>query len=256
MVANATEYAITKRGMSPHLRKRDKPLRTYGKRTPVTTGASVEPPTKKRKCAVDERIGDQGEGKMDGVPETLKEAGVTPPKAQQPQQPPAAKGSILSYFKRVETKPGEQATQESGDQQDKEDGPRSSPLRPTRRKARILRLRATSAPTSLEDPDSDDATSKNPPPRSTDTPTGREPLEEAHSSFGNQQPPSRERGGKKRAAPPGVQTTLNISPQAAFSECKMCDTVWNPLYPDDVKYHQKRHAAVVKKKRGREVGEL
>lgn len=242
--------------MSPHLRKRDKPLRTYGKRTPVTTGASVEPPTKKRKCAVDEKLDEQAEGKTSCLPETLREPCATPPKAQQPQQPPAAKGSILSYFKRVETKRGEQATEEDGEQQEKEEQPISSPLRPTRRKARILRLRATSAPTSHDNLDSDDAGPKEASPRSTDTRTRRVPLEEAHSSFGNQQPPSRERGGKKRAAAPSVQTTLNISPQAAFSECKMCDTVWNPLYPDDVKYHQKRHAAVVKKRRGREVGEL
>lgn len=46
-----------------------------------------------------------------------------------------------------------------------------------------------------------------------------------------------------------VQTTLNISSKPSFSECKVCDTVWNPLYPDDEKYHKKRHAAVLRAKK-------
>lgn len=46
-----------------------------------------------------------------------------------------------------------------------------------------------------------------------------------------------------------MQTTLNISSQAAFAECKVCDMVWNPLYPDDVKYHDKRHRALLRRKR-------
>lgn len=48
---------------------------------------------------------------------------------------------------------------------------------------------------------------------------------------------------------PTVQTTLNISSKPSFSECKVCDTVWNPLYPDDEKYHKKRHAAVLRAKK-------
>jgi hypothetical protein len=47
----------------------------------------------------------------------------------------------------------------------------------------------------------------------------------------------------------GVQTTINISSKASFSECKVCDTVWNPFYADDEKYHKKRHAAVLRAKK-------
>ncbi|CAI4217541.1 unnamed protein product [Parascedosporium putredinis] len=39
-----------------------------------------------------------------------------------------------------------------------------------------------------------------------------------------------------------VQTTLNISAKLPFKECRICDTVYNPLHPADVKLHQTRHA--------------
>jgi hypothetical protein len=48
---------------------------------------------------------------------------------------------------------------------------------------------------------------------------------------------------------PTIQTTLNISAQPAFAECKICSIVYNPLHPNDVKLHSKRHAAVVKAKK-------
>ncbi|KAG5926569.1 hypothetical protein E4U53_003052 [Claviceps sorghi] len=53
-----------------------------------------------------------------------------------------------------------------------------------------------------------------------------------------------------------VQTTLNISSRAAFAECRVCDTVWNPLYPDDVKYHDRRHKALLRRERKREAEKL
>ncbi|KAL6853021.1 hypothetical protein ACO1O0_007571 [Amphichorda felina] len=55
MISPSPEFPITKLGMHPHHRKRDKPIRTYGSKrhtapTPDTTGSSdCEPPAKKRK---------------------------------------------------------------------------------------------------------------------------------------------------------------------------------------------------------------
>lgn len=52
-----------------------------------------------------------------------------------------------------------------------------------------------------------------------------------------------------------VQTTLNLSTKQPFKECKLCDTVFNPLLAVDVKLHQVRHARVLggeeRKGRGR-----
>ncbi|SPO07616.1 uncharacterized protein DNG_10311 [Cephalotrichum gorgonifer] len=39
-----------------------------------------------------------------------------------------------------------------------------------------------------------------------------------------------------------IQTTLNLSTKLPFKECKLCDTVYNPLHAADVKLHQTMHA--------------
>ncbi|KUI61547.1 hypothetical protein VP1G_08734 [Cytospora mali] len=68
-----------------------------------------------------------------------------------------------------------------------------------------------------------------------------------HSSSYSGQPSQ-----KKRKTPPkkqvAVQTTLslNIGAGAGMKECKVCDTVYNPFHPEDVKVHAKRHAVVLK----------
>lgn len=68
-----------------------------------------------------------------------------------------------------------------------------------------------------------------------------------HSGSYNSQPAQ-----KKRKTPPkkqsAVQTTLslNIGAGAGMKECKVCDTVYNPFHPEDVKVHAKRHAVVLK----------
>lgn len=56
----------------------------------------------------------------------------------------------------------------------------------------------------------------------------------------------------------GVQTTLSlaIGSSAGMRECKLCDTVYNPFHPDDVKVHAKRHAVVVKRERERKAEEV
>ncbi|KAL1855263.1 hypothetical protein Daus18300_011169 [Diaporthe australafricana] len=65
----------------------------------------------------------------------------------------------------------------------------------------------------------------------------------------------RQASNKKRKAPPkrrdGVQTTLSlaIGSSAGMRECKLCDTVYNPFHPEDVKVHAKRHAVVLKRER-------
>lgn len=60
---------------------------------------------------------------------------------------------------------------------------------------------------------------------------------------------------QRRSAPPAkkkqaVQTTLSlaIGGSAGMRECKVCDTVYNPFHPEDIKVHAKRHAGVLKKR--------
>lgn len=65
----------------------------------------------------------------------------------------------------------------------------------------------------------------------------------------------RQSSQKKRKTAPkrkdGVQTTLSlaIGSSAGMRECKLCDTVYNPFHPEDVKVHTKRHAIAVKRER-------
>lgn len=65
----------------------------------------------------------------------------------------------------------------------------------------------------------------------------------------------RQSSQKKRKAGPkrkdGVQTTLSlaIGSGAGMRECKLCDTVYNPFHPEDVKVHAKQHAIAVKRER-------
>jgi hypothetical protein len=46
---------------------------------------------------------------------------------------------------------------------------------------------------------------------------------------------------RKPPSGPKIQTTLNLSTKLPFKECKLCDTVYNPLHPADVKLHQAMH---------------
>lgn len=63
----------------------------------------------------------------------------------------------------------------------------------------------------------------------------------------------RQTSHKKRKTQPkrkdSVQTTLSlaIGSSAGMRECKLCDTVYNPFHPEDVKVHTKRHAVAVKR---------
>lgn len=55
---------------------------------------------------------------------------------------------------------------------------------------------------------------------------------------------------KKKKPTHTIQTTLNLSTKQPFKECKLCDTVYNPLHAADVKLHQLRHARLLGEKEG------
>ncbi|KAH7322695.1 hypothetical protein B0I35DRAFT_186211 [Stachybotrys elegans] len=177
-----------------------------------------EPPSKKRRTS----------------PETTAPAVEPPPHVEEKQEPPAKKGSILSYFKPVVRQPtaaqSPPATEASTEP--------SSPVR--RKRPRTLRIRPVLPPSS-EPQDEDESETPD-----SDVPPARRRLRGAEATTLRK---------KKAKAAALVQTTLDITAAPSFSECRICDTVWNPLYPDDVKYHSKRHAAVLRKEK-RKLDEL
>ncbi|CAN8105463.1 unnamed protein product [Discula destructiva] len=59
---------------------------------------------------------------------------------------------------------------------------------------------------------------------------------------------------KRKRTPPKkttVQTTLALAvgDSAGMRECKVCDTVYNPFHPEDVRVHKLRHAGAMKRER-------
>lgn len=266
-------------GMAHELsRKRDKPLRTYGKRRTATPEPRGESPSKKMRAG-----GGAAPGNPTSSTSLVAEAderleGDAPApfrrKTEQGTNAEAKKHSILSYFKPVEhrarTVPPSAAAE--APQPDPHTTTPSPPPSRRKRKPRYLRLRATSSPLGDgaagcrgEHEHGDEgrrsrarAEGNGPADGEAGAARSASPLRDGGGSLANQAGAGRARGEATPGAPsrmkkaPTVQTTLNISAQAAFAECKVCDTVWNPLFPDDVKYHAKRHAAVVKAKRKKE----
>lgn len=68
---------------------------------------------------------------------------------------------------------------------------------------------------------------------------------------GYERQPSHKKRKTQQKRKDGVQTTLSlaIGSSAGMRECKLCDTVYNPFHPEDVKVHAKRHAVAVKRER-------
>lgn len=266
--------------MAPQ-RKRDKPRRTYGKR-PVSAPDSKGdgPPTKKRRLGDAQRLA-VGPGSKEGPGPLSSEAVLATKRTEAAptvaQEGSAKRTSILSYFRPIPLGSSYAASTPVDELPARASSPPIAAQ--SRRKPRVLRLRA--APVSSDGPVEAEAAvdesaqgedeekdeggqvcegrkSRDTARRKRGRTDPRDPLQDGGDNLINQRPPAPtvpERNKRPRPqASQVVQTTLNISAQAAFSECKVCDSVWNPLYPDDVKYHTKRHATVLRARR-REKGE-
>ncbi|KAM3511861.1 hypothetical protein MY11210_004479 [Beauveria gryllotalpidicola] len=258
----------TKPGVKPLSRKRDKPLRTYGKRSTATPEPRSEPPAKRARTACTVLDGKNIKPLGFVVPEDFVPTVVSvfkakpQPTAEQgqgkhllskPELNPSAKRSILNYFRPTThlipiTPVKANTLPDAGPVEEKTDQPVARPKR------RLLRIRLNQSIACNDETDQDQDHS-----RKSDKDEPKDVIEGIL-----QLRPKRRLGGgggsagsdcrrvRRKPSSAEVQTTLNISSQAAFSECTMCDTVWNPLYPDDVKYHTKRHAAHLKTKKKRE----
>ncbi|KAL5091527.1 hypothetical protein Trisim1_003129 [Trichoderma cf. simile WF8] len=260
MVSSSPEYSITKPGLHHHQRKREKkPLRTYGRQT-STAEAQNEPPLKRQRLSalkqqeekpISPAHSSESVPKPDDAAVTVaSEAKTTQDgphqsKAETRAQSPK-KSSILSYFKPAPQKPKDDPPSQAQDILPEEPiAPQESPKRkPSKRKPRLLKIKATTHDIPEQSSQETDSHSN----RDSLQNTTSKSAETTLSSSTSPSPPP----GQKKPKPlsktrsPSIQTTLNISAQAAFSECKICNTVWNPLYPDDVKFHNKTHKAVLR----------
>jgi len=265
MISPSPEFPITKPGM--HLqRKRDKPLRTYGRRQPPIADARTEPPAKKRKSTHDE-------SESEDVKTAEKNAASATGPTTSPEQPgrdsgkaKPAKDSILNYFKR---QPPPSAATSSGltsgtcPEETTASPPSPPPISNRKRRTpRLLRIRPALLPELGEDEQHDDEDHGDSEKENRDqTKKGKEILKSVPRA---EKTPSSENSKRSVDSPtasqaktlrtkskPTVQTTLNLSSRPAFDECRVCNTVWNPLCPDDVRYHSRRHATVVRRERDR-----
>ncbi|KAJ4213962.1 hypothetical protein NW759_010491 [Fusarium solani] len=251
---------MTNSSVQKALRMRAKPLRTYGKRSTTRENSPREPSPKKRRISTEETSLKKQDLKNDDA-ESSSLPKIVSTGSKESTEPTASdsksakdvvkKGSILNFFKPVSSSSSTVAPSPKSDEPQPGSTPPSSPPQPPRieprRKPRILRFGGSSLPTTNNeeiesDAQDDEETEGN---RAKGRGSTRSPLKEQHTTNTTTTKP-------KKPKPQTVQTTLNISSQAPFSECKVCNTVWNPLYPDDVKYHTKQHAAVLRARKKKE----
>ncbi|KAL7959392.1 hypothetical protein V8C34DRAFT_280074 [Trichoderma compactum] len=257
MVSSSPEYSITKPGLHHHQRKREKPLRTYGRQT-STPEAQSEPPLKKQRLSAPKQKEEKPVSPADGsddIPKPTDAAVTAASEAKTTRDGPhqskkdtraqsPKKSSILSYFKPAPQKPKDDPPSQShaGGPIAPEESPKR---RPSKRKPRLLKIKATTHDTT-PDHSSQESDSQSLRPRHLLQNGTSNTTETTLSSSTSPSPTPGQRKSSSKTRPPSIQTTLNISAQAAFSECKICNTVWNPLYPDDVKFHNKTHKAVLR----------
>ncbi|KAM0345946.1 hypothetical protein ACHAPU_006000 [Fusarium lateritium] len=247
-------------------RSRAKPLRTYGKRS-IRDDSPKEPNIKKRRISSEVTSSDTPTSKSSDttsqslpkiVAQDTKDTKEYTTTTNKPTADPVKKGSILSFFKPIPSS-STAASSPKSDEPQPDATPPSSPPQPakigTRRKPRLLRFRGTSLPLLDDENTGDDSQGEGADAQESNMKSTRPALRE--SSLNQESSTSDTKATKKaKSKVSTVQTTLNISSQAAFSECKICNTVWNPLYPDDVKFHTKQHAAVLRARRKEKENEL
>ncbi|PFH63259.1 hypothetical protein XA68_15893 [Ophiocordyceps unilateralis] len=175
-------------------RKRDKPLRTYGKR-PASSDATGEPRRKKLLVeATDASL---------NVPKTKASTGQVaedqaPQVRKQADEKPSTNPSIRSYFKPVSRAKKEESTLHNN----------ATSRAQKRRQPRLLRLRTTSC-TLIE--------------KKKVEKSGFERSDDDDDSFvacGEEGDRARSSRASRRRKRPRVQTTLNLSSRGTFAECK------------------------------------
>ncbi|KAG5976137.1 hypothetical protein E4U55_007478 [Claviceps digitariae] len=284
------------------MRKRDKPLRTYGRKCTSTAAPEPrdEPPAKRARSGSPEGQRRAPTTKLvvliPAAPDPIFERDTLSflegegreaeeEEEEEEEEDEASRSCILRYFRRlpVEARPQSQRQQKHNQRSAGKEPDAALPpvtntsditpcAREHTRKPRLLKIKGPSLrpeiwseePSSLANGDTDGAdstTASSPDHNDRATRTALLPSDTRSRSSSRSRSEEiflRKKRHKDHRSKrlPFVQTTLNISSQAAFAECKVCDTVWNPLYPDDVKYHDKRHRALLRRERKREAEKL
>ncbi|KAJ4269495.1 hypothetical protein NW762_001155 [Fusarium torreyae] len=245
-------------------RSRAKPLRTYGKRS---LPREDSPTIKKRRISTETATSGTPQSKNTeaeppSLPKIITEESkdaAEPAATDKPTINPIKKGSILSFFKPISSS-STAASSPKSDEPQPEATPPSSPPQPprieTRKKPRLLRFRGNSLPLLDSENTEDDNNDEETEVGEENSPKSTRPALRESSSNRESSTSDTKLAKKAKQKSSTVQTTLNLSSQAAFSECKVCNTVWNPLYPDDVKFHTKQHAAVLRAKKKEKENEL
>ncbi|PHH83063.1 hypothetical protein CDD82_3721 [Ophiocordyceps australis] len=242
----------TKPDMSCSLNcKRPKPLRTYGRhqahRSPRSSQARTAPSASLKNTATEQRAEQHGMQCLDSrLPAVHGDAWAhqTTPAETEPQPALLNRNSILNFFKPVpSTKTRQSPTSADAD------GLCLShkalllpqwtlPSHAGAQDAMSMQRQQDAADATLQDQSDSSLSSKDQDLPTRDLDKSLLPTRSKRKTKSAFQ--------LKRSKVATVQTTLNLSTKAPFAECKVCDTVWNPLYPGDVKYHSRRHATVLR----------
>ncbi|RGP65925.1 vacuolar er assembly vma12 [Fusarium longipes] len=240
-------------------RPRTKPLRTYGKRS-TRDDSPRETSLKRRRPSPETTASKDTEKEAQSLPKIVSEETKNAAECTTATSKSVKKGSILSFFKPIPSS-STAASSPKSDEPEAGSSPPSSPPPPrieTRKKPRLLRFRGASLPSlDGENTEDDNQAEEGIEAKEEGGSKPKRPALRENSSNRESSSSSDMKAGKKgKSKASTVQTTLNLSSQAAFSECKVCNTVWNPLYPDDVKFHTKQHAAVLRARRKEKENEL
>jgi hypothetical protein len=246
-VSHTVMLTISLTRTKPGAQLHGKPVRTYGKRSATESRGETAAKRVKTSYETEQRLSDGNNSTTSSsiyprsTPSTITgESYHSSDEDEEGTPGPKSKGkgcSILSYFKPVQAATPISRSDATSVRSSMPPSPCQDRSRPPKRPRRMLRLRPA-VPSSPSQPEKAEEPVETPACDKENTPAPEEEEETAEPlKLSNSKPSS------------GVQTTINISSKASFSECKVCDTVWNPFYADDEKYHKKRHAAVLRAKK-------
>ncbi|KAI5863838.1 hypothetical protein GGS23DRAFT_516301 [Durotheca rogersii] len=240
-----------------------RPLRTYSKRAPPAD--SPEPAPKRQRIGASSPI----LSTQEAIPEPISDVKI--PELSPPDLPPLLpikKGTITSYFKVIPSAPSSTLNSElSSDAVEPKTTPPSSPpalgvRRKTRRRltTRIVTCSASEDPQAEVEDEGEggngrsDPTEDEPVPPIIQTGTPVLPSPDNLSRIPAKRKTRSDAGKRGRntgkgTKPVRIQTTLSLSAEEkAFTECKECNMLYNPLHRQDAKCHARRHAAMLKAK--------
>lgn len=255
---------------------RRRPLRTYSKRTAPTESSE---PVAKRQCLPAPAIKPVQDEEMRCAPPSEPEHRATTSTSKPSTSlPPIKKGTITAYFGRAAPPPPPVVTSSSDPPSDPLSEPNeptitppSSPPAITTMKRKVRRLKARAVAQRIREDETDeteqegDEEEKEQTGRTSEVHDGESPpedtaptvalseiapntLNQPEKEGGKSQQRKRKREKRKKA--PSVQTTLSLSmrEEALYTECKECGMLYNHLHQTDVKYHARRHAALLRAK--------